>query len=394
MVRQFISLGLGALIVATANGHELRQGKVFTPEEGKADLLKRAEEYTDLKSWTAKADKIREGILKGTELWPLPKKTPLNPKRSLAKKADGYQVENVAFESLPGFFVTGNLYLPTKQTNMPMVLCPHGHWKGEKLIEHGRFREDMQKRCGAMARMGCAVFAFDAIGFGESKLLGWEHLFDDKVLKLQLWNGIRSLDFLCSLKGGDHNRILVTGASGGGTMTMQLAAIDKRVTMSVPCAMVSSYFYGGCNCESGMPIHVRPGHVTNPVEIAAVIAPRPMLVISDGGDWTAHTPQDVFPHLKRIYRFYDRESSVENAHFPEGKHDYGFNKRQALYNFMAKHWKLGRLLADEKNVPIIPANQLRVFDQTHPLPPTATKPNTMPGFVKNTAPQRSRLPSK
>lgn len=394
MIRQLIFIASCSFFIATSNGQELRQGKVFTPEEGQADLEKRAVEYTDQKTWTAKAKKIRKGILKGTELWPLPKKTPLNPQRRLAKKNDRYLVEKVAFESLPGFFVTGNLYLPVEQKNMPLVLCPHGHWKGEKLIEHGRFREDMQKRCGAMARMGCAVFAFDSIGFGESKQLGWEHLFDDKVLKLHLWNGLRSLDFVCSLKGGDHSRILVTGASGGGTMTMQLAAIDKRVTMSVPCAMVSSYFYGGCNCESGMPIHARPHHETNPVEIAAVIAPRPMLVISDGGDWTARTPQDVFPHLKRIYRFFDRESSIENSHFPEGKHDYGFEKRQALYDFMAKHWKLDRIQADEEKVPLIPADQLRVFDLNHPCPPTATKPNTMPGFVKEIASQQSDHPSK
>ncbi len=363
-----------------AGGQELRQGRVFTPEEGKADLAARAKEYEDRESWKSKAKRIRQGILEGAGLWPLPAKGALNPIRHSPQNQDGYQVENVAIESLPGFFVTGNLYLPDARKDMPLVLCPHGHWQGKDLREHGRFRDDMQKRCGSLARMGCAVFAFDGIGFGESMLLGWKHDFDPRVLGLQLWNAIRVLDFMCELDGADRSRVLVTGASGGGTLTMQLAAVDDRVSMSVPCAMVSSYFYGGCVCESGMPIHVRPGHVTNPVEIAGVIAPKPMLVISDGGDWTAHTPDDVFPHLQRIYGFFGQADQVENAHFLEGKHDYGKDKREALYEFVARRWKLDAGCAAEDKVGILDAAGLRVFDEAHPVPAGAAKPNQVPGF--------------
>lgn len=369
-------------LLGWSSAQDLRQGHVFTPEEGKADLATRAKAYGDREAWEEKATRIRRGILEGAELWPLPCKGALNPIRHSPKRMDGYQVENVAIESLPGLFVTGNLYLPDDRSNMPLVLCPHGHWQGDDIAQHGRFREDMQKRCGALARMGCAVFAFDGIGFGESMKLGWDHKFEGPVLKMQLWNAIRVLDFMWELDGADHSRVLVTGASGGGTLTMQLAAIDDRVTMSVPCAMVSSYFYGGCNCESGMPVHVRPGHVTNPVEIAAVIAPKPMLVISDGGDWTAHTPDDVFPHLQRIYGFYDKVEEVGNAHFPEGKHDYGREKRDALYDFVFRKWKLDRDRADEDAVKIIGAKDLLVFDAEHPVPANAVKVNQVPVFAK------------
>ena len=368
------------ILPVRVSAEELRQGHVFKPEEGMANLAARAKEYGDRKAWEEKAEKIRRGILEGAELWPLPGKTALNPMRHSAKRMDGYEVENVAIESLPGLFVTGNLYLPDERKDMPLVLCPHGHWQGDDLLSHGRFREDMQKRCGALARMGCAVFAFDGVGFGESMRLGWEHKFEGPVLKMQLWNAIRVLDFMWGLDGADHSRVLVTGASGGGTLTMQLAAVDRRVSMSVPCAMVSSYFYGGCDCESGMPVHVRPGHVTNPVEIAAVVAPKPMLVISDGGDWTAHTPDDVFPHLQRIYGFYDQVDEVENAHFPDGKHDYGREKREALYDFVSRKWKLDGERADEDAVRVVAAQDLLVFDEKHPVPANAMTPNTIPGY--------------
>ncbi len=356
---------------------ELRQGRVFTPEEGAADLAERAREYADREVWEAKSAKIRRGILEGAELWPLPEKSPLKPIRHSRREEDGYTVENVAFQSYPGFWVTGNLYLPVERESMPLMLCPHGHWGTDVLAEHGRFREDMQKRCGAMARMGCAVLAWDAVGYGESMKMGWKHDFCDEVLRIHLWSAIRALDFLWEMDSADRSRIGVTGASGGGTLAMQLAAVDRRVTLSAPCAMMSSYFYGGCDCESGMPVHVRPGHVTNPVEIGAVIAPKPLLVISDGGDWTAHVPQDVMPHLERIYGFYGSSGNVENAHFPEGKHDYGEDKRRALYDFLAKHWGLDRSRADEEKVAVVPAEELRVFGEGEPLPEGTVPANTV-----------------
>lgn len=280
--RKWIGLGLLGLS-GWSGAQELRQGSVFTPEEGKADLPLRAKDYDSQETWEEKAAKIRRGILEGAQLWPLPEKSALNPIRHSAKKRDGYQVENVAIESLPGFFVTGNLYLPDKREKMPLVICPHGHWQGDELKMHGRFREDM-------------------------------------------------------------------------------------------------HFYGGCNCESGMPIHVRPGHVTNPVEIAAVIVPKPLLVISDGGDWTAHTPEDVLPHLKRIYGFYGQSDQVENAHFPDGKHDYGKEKREALYDFVARKWKLDGARADEALIGFIESEDLLVFDEEDPVPANALKPNQVPNF--------------
>ena len=102
-------------------------------------------------------------------------------------RATAYRVANVAFESLPGFFVTGNLYRPVQPPAPGAahagMLCPHGHFPG------GRFRPDMQRRCAALARMGAVAFAYDMVGWGESRQVDHNH--DPYVLTLQCWNSMR-----------------------------------------------------------------------------------------------------------------------------------------------------------------------------------------------------------
>lgn len=275
-------------------------GHYKTEKEAKKQLKSFAKDYKTLNEWKERASIIREGILIGAGLSPLPIRCELNPIFTQKRIYDGYSVENVAFESLPGVFVTGSLYRPTKLNNSYAgILCPHGHWN--KPEEYGRFREDMQKRCASFARMGAVVFAYDMVGYGEMKEIGWKHKHKD-VLKQQLWNSIRSLDFLVSLDDIYTNRIAVTGASGGATQTFFLIAVDNRIDVSVPVVQVSAHFFGGCVCESGMPVHKSSVHEeTNNVEIAALAAPRPMLIVSDGTDWTKNTPNVEFPHIKRIY---------------------------------------------------------------------------------------------
>jgi len=352
---------------------QLCQGNYQNEEQAKEQLAKFAQSYSNLEQWKARAERIREGILRGAELWPLPAKRDLKPIIHSKREYDGYTVENAAFESLPGVFVTGNLYRPRNAKGpFAAVLCPHGHFNSPG--DYGRFRPDMQKRCATFARMGAIVFAYDMVGYGDWKNAGWEHG-RPKALKLQLWNSIRAIDFLTSLKEVDPKRIAITGASGGGTQSFLVTAVDDRIAVSIPVVMVSAYFFGGCNCESGMPIHKSEMHETNNTDIAALAAPRPQLLISDGDDWTKNTPRVEFPYIQNVYRLYGAETNVENVHLPDEKHDYGLSKRLGAYKFLAKH--LGLSLdkvskpdgsIDESFVTIEKQDDMYVFNNAHPRP--------------------------
>ncbi len=357
---------------------ELCQGNYQTEAQAKEQLAKFAAAYSNSNEWEKRADNIRAHILKGTGLDPLPDKTPLNPIIHSKRKLNSYTVENVSIEALPGYFVTGKLYRPRGiKGKFAAILCPHGHWSSAD--NHGRLRENMQKRCATLARMGAVVFAFDMIGYGDSKRAGWSHK-HPQALTLQLWGSIRALDFLLTVKRVDPARIGITGASGGGTQTFLLTAVDDRVAVSVPTVMVSAHFFGGCNCESGMPIHKAKDYQTNNVEIAACAAPRPMLLISDGKDWTKNTPTVEYPHIQNIYSLYDAKSKVASVHLADEGHDYGLSKRTGMYKFMAKHLqlKLDRVTdsegkIDESPVTVQKYDDLYVFNKDHQIPEHALK---------------------
>ena len=361
----------------------LCRGKYQTPEQGKLQLAEFKRTYTNLSQWKQRAAIVRDGILQGAELSPPPEKCKLNPIIHSKRTHKGYTVENVAFESLPGFFVTGNLYRPTSG-NGPFagILCPHGHFY--KPNGGGRFRDDMQKRCATLARMGAVVFSYDMVGWGEStQFENYEFPKShrcEKGVMLQLWSGIRAVDFLLSLRNVDPSRIGVTGASGGGTQTFLLTAVDNRIAVSVPVVMVSAHFFGGCNCESGMPIHKSDMHETNNAEIAALAAPRPQLIVSDGKDWTQNTPDIEYPHIRSVYNLYGAEDAVEYIHHPDEGHDYAYSKRIGPYKFFAKHLGLSLNTVlncdgaiDEAPVVIEKQDIMRVFDADHPRPPHAVK---------------------
>lgn len=353
---------------------ELCQGKYFSEEEGKAFLQQHVP--ATKAEWESRAKQVRERVTDGIEWKALSRKPIGKPIIHSRKVMDGYTVENVAFESLPGFYVTGNLYRPlAKQKSYAGILCPHGHGNNPE----GRFREQTQKRCATLARMGAVVFVWDMIGQGDSKQCSHDF---NKGVKLQTINSSKALDFLLSLPGIDPKRIGMTGESGGGTQTFLLTAIDSRIKVSVPCVMVASHFFGGCSCESGMPIHKKGDFQTNNVEIAALMAPRPTMLISDGGDWTKNTTEVEFPHMQHIYELYGKKQNIEHVHLPDEKHDYGPSKRNAMYPFLAKH--LGLDLnkvkgidgtVDESLSKVLSQNELEVFNESHPRPASAVNGN-------------------
>jgi predicted alpha/beta-hydrolase family hydrolase len=309
---------------------------------------------------------VRRGILAGAGLLTEPARTPLKPRLTGVRRHEGYTTRNLAFESFPGFFVTGTLYLPEGDGPFAGVLLPHGHFRGDT---PGRFHPDVQLLGAALARAGAVVLAYDMVGWGECRQ--YPH---DKPLSLalQLWNSRRALDYLESRPDVDRRRLAVTGASGGATQSFLLAAVDERVAAVAPVVQVSAYFFGGCACESGLPIHVRPGGRTNNAEIAALAAPRPQLVVSNGQDWTKHTPEIGFPYIRRAYAALGAADAVELVHLPAEGHDLGPSKRAAVEDFLRRRLGLRQSPpAAGRPVTIEAVETQKVFTAASPRPATA-----------------------
>ena len=301
-------------------------------QEGKEKTGYLAGLYNDSVSWIQRKNDLRKCMWNALEINGIPEWPNSKPIISNERKMDGYRIMNIALEVLPGIYTFGSVYQPIKtDQKCPIILCPNGHWSD------GRYRPNHQIRCAMLAKMGAIVVSYDLFAWGESELqFETKYHRSSLAMSMQVLNSFRFLDYLISLKNSDKDRIAIVGGSGAGSHSMLITALDDRIKVSAPTVMLSSYMYGGCPCESGKPIHLC-GEGTNNVELAAMAAPRPQLIISDGKDWTAHVPEIEFPYVQRIYGFFGKETLVENAHFAEEGHDFGISKRMALYPFFAKY---------------------------------------------------------
>lgn len=305
-------------------------------------------------AWEKRARSLREHILVSMGLWPNPTRSPLNAEITHRVEREGYSIENVRFQSLPGFYVTGNLYRPAgaggpggddpdspgAEGLRPAILNPHGHWK------EGRLNHEpdgsIPARCINFARQGYVAFAWSMAGYNDSTQLAHRTFGDNRkllwglsLMGLQLWNGMRSVDYLQSLPDVDNDRIACTGASGGGTQTFMLTAVDDRVKAAAPVNMVSAHMQGGCICENGPNLRID----TNNVEIAALAAPRPLLLVSATGDWTVNTPALEYPAIRAVYALYGAEDCLAEVQIDAG-HNYNAASREAVYTWFGK-WVLG-----------------------------------------------------
>src|SRR5229473_3330461 len=282
-------------------------------------------------SWEARRQQVRDQVRVATGLWPPPEKTPLQAVVHGKIDRDDYTIEKVFFASYPGHYVSGNLYRPKlsggrqpPEQKHPAVLSPHGHWQNgrfyerkekeaqaevangaEKTMEGARY--PLQSRCAQLARMGCVVFHYDMVGYADSQQIEHRKGFTDaeaelrlqSFMGLQAWNSIRALDFLSSLPDVDPTRIGVTGASGGGTQTFILCAVDDRPAVAFPAVMVGTGMQGGCICENCSALRTDTGNV----ELAGLFAPKP-LGMTGADDWTKEIMTKGFPELKSLYRLY------------------------------------------------------------------------------------------
>lgn len=316
-----------------------------------------------------------------------------NPKVILGevRQHDGYTTQNICMElqalasptasegtSVSVQHIFGTIYTPkTTETlsgtvggvgTFPLLICPDGHWPS-------RYRDDEQQRLGTLARMGAICVDFDLYGYGQSAAEVGEHAVA-RAHVFQSACGLKLLDYMLRHRQDiDTTRIGVCGGSGGGTHTVLLALLSEsftqvpspsfslpphRIAAIAPVVHLASHFDGGCPCESGMPVQLSCGGTCEP-ELASTFAPRPMLVVSDGGDWTQTMPDMELPFMRRIYSFYGAEQKVENVHLPDERHDFGLSKRRAVYDFFARIFALDPSKADENRVTILPPEALQTI---------------------------------
>ena len=322
--------------------------------EGKMMLDWLSTLYNNKEQWEARRDTLRKEVRQRLELdkfldscnrkmvngqWSM-----VNVELSKIRKHDGYTTQNICIELTPGQHLFGTIYASTKKGKHALIVCPDGHWPY-------RYRKDEQQRLGTLARMGAVCVDFDLYGWGESeKEVGDHH--SSRAHVYQAACGYILLDWMLkNRKDIDTERVGVMGGSGGGTHTVMLSLLDERVTASAPVVHLASHFDGGCPCESGKPVQLSAGGTCEP-ELAAVMAPKPMLIVSDGGDWTSSVPTLEFPYLQRIYGFYHAQDKVRNVHLPNERHDFKENKRQAVYDFFIDVFGLDRSMLDESKITI------------------------------------------
>lgn len=324
------------------------------PEDGQKMISWLTSLYSNKTEWEARRDTLRKEVrerLGIDKLLPLCSKE--KPEYSKIRKFDGYTVQNFRLKTVNGHTMCGSIYAPTSKGKHPLIICPNGHFS------NGRYGKVQQLRLGTLARMGAICVDYDLWGWGESAdEVGSKAHQTPEAHVMQALNGIRILDWMIQRKDVDTKRIGVNGGSGGGTQTVLLTVLDDRFTAANPVVSVSSWFDGGCPCESGMPIQLAGGGTCN-AELAAMFAPKPMMLVSDGGDWTSTTPELEYPYLQRIYGFYGATDKVSNIHLPKERHDFGDNKRNAVYKFFIDTFKLDASKLDESKVTIEDENALR-----------------------------------
>ncbi len=324
-----------------------------------------------LEAWKPRASYLREHVLASAGLLPLPEKAALRPSIFGEIRRADYSVSKVYFESLPGFFVTGNLYRPNGDGPFPAILSPHGHWA------YGRLENTTLNsgpgRAINLARQGFVVFTYDMVGYNDSQQVPHtfsgrrEYMWGLSLAGLQLWNSIRAIDFVEALPYVRRDAIGMTGESGGGTQTFLAAAVDPRIAVAAPVNMISLHMQGGCICENPPGLRLE----TTNVEIAAAIAPRPLLMVSATGDWTAETLEVEYPAVRAIYDLFGAADRVHAVRIT-AEHNYNKESREAMYAWMARwlqHAPPGARPAERSFSPE-PVSSLLVFYQ-RPLPSNA-----------------------
>ena len=271
----------------------------------------------------------------------------LEPRVVGTLKRDGYRVEKLLLQTMPGVQMTANAYVPEGEGKRAAVLCVHGHWrlaKSEPVV---------QARCIGLAKLGFFVLMVDAFGAGERGLqppLGEYHgemvgatLFPTgrPLSGIQVYENQRAVDYMLTRPEVDGDRLGITGCSGGGNQTMYAGAFDERFKAVVPVCSVGTYqaYLGAacCMCE------VVPAAMSYTEEwgILSLVAPRALMVINatkDGFQFSIGEAKKSLAKARDVFKLYDAEANAKHATF-DWKHDYHQPMREEMYGWMTLHLK-------------------------------------------------------
>ncbi|MBI4623590.1 MAG: acetylxylan esterase [Verrucomicrobia bacterium] len=330
--------------------------------------------------------KTRDGLLQRQAevrrtMWemlgPFPEKTPLNAKITGTVRKNGYRIENVIYDSLPGFHVTASLFIPENASKpAPAILFCSGHSTGVYRLP------SYQMPLLNLVRKGFIVLAIDPIGQGErlqyfdaekgASVIGSstkEHsypsaqvfLIGKSVARYFLWDGIRGIDYLASRKEVDPQRMGVHGLSGGGTQTAYISALDERVAASAPAGYITSYrrlmeSVGVQDGEQNFYHGIASG--IDHADFVEIRAPKPTLIMATTRDFfSIQGSRETYSEAKRIYELSGKPGNIEITEDDFG-HGYTKKNREAMYAFFQKHLQLPGTPAEE-TVEFLTAQELQ-----------------------------------
>ncbi|MCP4259260.1 MAG: prolyl oligopeptidase family serine peptidase [Planctomycetes bacterium] len=345
-----------------------------------------------LDDWKAKRPLYRKQLFEMLGLDPLPEKTNLKPVITGKIEHDEFTVENIHYQSMPGLYVTGNLYIPKNiEKPVPAILyvCGHGPTKKNN-VSYGN-KVSYQRHAAWFARHGYVCLIIDTLQMGEIEGIHhgtyrydmwWWNSRGYSSAGAEAWNCIRSLDYLQSRKEVDKDRIGVTGRSGGGAYSWWIAALDERIKCAVPVAgitdlqnhVVDGCVEGHCDC-----MYIVNTYRWDYPLVAALVAPRPLLISNSDKDTIFPLDGVVRVHKKvrKIYKLYGEDDKL-GLQITEGPHKDTQELRIHAFVWFNRFLKGENPLIDKPAVPFFKPEQLKVFDE---LPADQKNTNIQESFV-------------
>ncbi len=339
-------------------------------------------DLNSLEDWQKRQETIKQALM--DIVGPFPQKTPLNPKILKTVKKDGFKVEQLVFESQPGFYVTASLFIPEglkRGSKVPAVLYCSGHTD----IAYRSTNETYQVLILNLVKKGFVVLAFDPVGQGErlqyfnaetgKSDIGAstaEHSYcgiqafitGSSLAKYMIYDGIRAVDYLLTRKEVDPSRIAITGCSGGGTQTSYIAAFDDRIKVAIPQCYITNLTrllqsLGPQDAEQNL-FHGIKRQIDH-ADYLIVRAPKPTLVLATTEDFfNIHGTRETVREVEKIFKAYGMEENFGMAE-DAGLHGTTRKNREVMYAFLQKHFNYPGNPVEE-NVEFLSMEEMKITE--------------------------------